>query len=151
MLPFIASAALAVAAAFLQLTDITLIGNANVNFVLATVIVLGTVHEEWMKRWILILISVFILKFSPIINWFDIVLIATLFLAIIIVDYLPWRKFINVSVAIIIGTVILNIESFSLDSFILEVFLNILTAFLVFWLLKLTYAEKIKKQENRFW
>lgn len=150
MFLFIVSTIFLAAAAFLQTTNVPLIGLVKPNLVFAILVVFAHVYKDWPRRSILILLSALILKFSPSLAWADIIFIATAFLIMALVDYLPWRRLINSIAAVIIGTVIIDALPFALTPLVIGVGMNIILAALFFLLVELVYAEEIQKQKSRF-
>ena len=149
MLLFFASIISLAIAAFLQTTNFFLIGLVKPNLVFALLVVLAHAYKDWTSRIFLILMPALILKFSPALAWIDIIFIATAFLIIALVDYLPWRRLINSVVSVIIGTVIIGIPSFAFGLIIKEVGINIMLVIIFFLLMEWTYAKKAKSQTNR--
>jgi hypothetical protein len=134
MWQFIVSLLLVAALALIQLTNWFSAANLKPNLILALLAALTLFEPNWLKRSIFIFTAVFLLKFSPTLNWLDLILI----------DNLPWLKPVNLLVAIVAGTILLNLDNFRPALVFPELIGNIFLSFLFFSLLKLIYGEKTR-------
>lgn len=112
------------------------------NLTLVLILALGVITKSWFRRIILIVIGAFFLKFSPLINLNDFLFIATVLLALAILDYLPWRKIISLGLLLGAATFVLNLQTFDFPRFLIELSLNLGFALIVVLVLKLTYAKE---------
>ncbi|KKU11917.1 MAG: hypothetical protein UX16_C0001G0013 [Parcubacteria group bacterium GW2011_GWB1_45_7] len=150
MLQFIVSVILVTVASFLQTTAAIIIkGGIKPNLIIVLLVVLACVNKGWTTRVGLILLSAFILKFSPWISWADVIFISTALLAMALVDYLPWRRGINSIIAVAAGTVILNPSFSDISSIVLEVIINTSLILIFLLVLEILYGKKKKPKENR--
>ncbi len=134
----------------MQTTQSFILGGVKPNLVLAVLAVLAVFHKKWIRRVILVMIAALIVTFSPIITWFDLIFTATILLIMAIIDFAPWRKFISIAVAVISGTLILNVVSFTPRVVLTELLMNIALATIIFSLLQLIYVEEKDAKTNRF-
>ncbi len=150
MWQFIISATIVSLTAFIQTTNLVFINGLKPDLVLIVLAILAAIHKEWKIRTPLALIAIFILKFSPMINWMDVIFAATVFMAMSLVDYLPWKKLVNIIVSIMIGTIIINASAIISVVFIEELLLNLIISLIFFLVINNLYAKIIKTQKNRF-
>jgi hypothetical protein len=151
MLQFIVNFLIIVFGALIQITNVAFISTLKPNIVLACLVAISVFQKDWIGRSILILMAEIILTFQPTFGWMDLVLISTFALTMALVDFLPWKKIINIILAVIFGTTILNITlHFSFMLFLKEAIMNTILAILVFWLIELIYAKTSTQKENRF-
>ena len=149
MLVFTVSVIALSVGAFLQTTNIFLIGLTKPDVVLALLVVIAHIHKDWTERAFLVLIPALILKFSPTLVWVDVIFIISAFFAIALVDYLPWRRAVNSMVAATIGTVAINLPSFNVGSLALELGINLVLVAIFFVIMELTYEKKTKNEKSR--
>lgn len=151
MLVFTVSVILTIAVALLQTTNWLLFGPVlKPNLILITLIILSLINESWTKRFVLILTASLILKFTPGFSLFDFVFLGAALLAIILTNSLPWQEPVNLLLATLAGTVIINLASLHFPAVIYEIILNLFLALILFTLLKLVYVPKIQLQGSRF-
>ena len=150
MFLFFVSVLTVATAALLQTTEAIAFGPIKPNLVLILIVILSSIYKDWSYRFILVLTGATILKFSELFQLSDLVLIAALLLSIVIIDYLPWRKLINIELAVILGTLILNLVVFTPTTLILETLTNVILTVAIFIIAHIIYEEEIKSQENRF-
>ncbi len=139
---FIASLIVTIGASLLQGTNLMMFGIVKPNLPLALLPVLATLDRSWIRRSILILTSALILKFSPGLEWLDIIFIGSLYIAIFLIDYLPWRQILNLVIGVMIASVMLNLISFNLLPLIYELAFNIVLASIFLGITKLIYAQR---------
>ena len=136
MFRFLTSLIIIVAASLLQISDIFIFG-IKPNILLVSLLALSIINNLWIQRIILVLSSVVVLNFYPMISFgsiFDLRLLffaAIAVLAITLIDYAPWTNLINLSLAVVLSTIILNIYNFDLTSVVLESLYNILLSLLI--------------------
>lgn len=150
MLLFFASTVAISVASFLQTTELISIGLIKPNISLVLLIVLASIYKEWNYRFVLALVAGIILKFTPSFGFGDIVFLATILLGMALLDYMPWRRLINIEASVFIGTIILNLTSIVPMRIVLEIATNAILTIIVFIIAQIIYAEEIKSQENRF-
>ena len=148
MLAFIVSALALSGAAFLQTTSVLIIGFVKPNIVLALLAVLAHEHKSWTERLFLVLIPAFVLKFSPLIGWPDVIFIVSALLTLALVDYLPWRKLLNSLSATAVGTLAVNLYSFNVTSVSIELFINLILVVFFFVVVELINEKKATKQKG---
>jgi hypothetical protein len=144
MWQFIISLLLVAALALIQLTNWFSVANLKPNLILALLASLTLFEPNWLKRSIFIFTAVFLLKFSPTLNWLDLILLLSLYLVMVLIDNLPWLKPVNLLVALVAGTILLNLDNFRPALVFPELIGNIFLSFLFFSLLKLIYGEKTR-------
>jgi len=149
LLYFVSAITLAIAA-IVQTTSIFVIFSIKPNLVFALLVLFAHIYKNWPKRALLILAPALLLKFSPTLAWIDIIFIASAFLIMALVDYFPWRRIINSVFAVVLGTVIIGIPSFSLSSIATETALNIALVLILFIPLEFIYEKEKEKQTDRF-
>lgn len=151
MLIFIVSFILTAAVALLQTTNWILFDAIiKPNLILITLIVLAPINPIWTRRALFIFTAALIVKFMPGFALFDLIFIAAAALSIILMDILPWRGPVNLSAAVVTGTVAINLPRLAFLPITYELILNLLFAFILFTLLKLVYVSQIELQRNRF-
>ena len=151
MLVFIGSFILTAIAAFVQATNWILFGSIiKPNLIFVILMILGIVNPGWIKRAILILTAALILKFTPGFSFLDLIFVGAAAASIALMDFLPWRQPINLLLAVLIGTIIINLDNLTFLPLTYELILNLLLAFVLFALLKLIHVPQIKLQRNRF-
>jgi len=150
MLLFSASTIALIVAAFLQTTEILSFNLVKPNLVLILLVVLSSVYKEWPHRFILLVIGSIILRFSQTFELSDLIPLSAMLLAIVLLDYLPWHRIINVQISVLIGTIILNLVRFVPLTLVLEVSINAILTLIIFALAQIIYAQKITSQEDRF-
>jgi len=64
---------------------------------------------------------------------------------IALTDYFPWRRAINSVFAVVVGTIIINLQFFELKELILELSINIILVILFFLMLEPLYVKENKK------
>lgn len=150
MLAFIGSLVLVVAAAFIQMTDWLVIGNTvKPDLLLAFVVVLLTVNPNWVKRLVMIAVAALVVKENPGLTSSNLIFPGTLVLSALLLDFLPWQRTITALLAVAAGTLIMNIQYFSLLPFIYELAINLIFTFTLLNLLP-THVPQIKLQRHRF-
>lgn len=139
---FIASVAFVIGASFSQLTGISLAG-IKPNLTLVLLAVLAQYHKNWFTRAVLALIAALMLAFEPSITWSDALFVASAFLTMALVDYLPWREMVNALTAVLAGTFVLHLAAFQIRLFAFEAVVNALITIVLFWLIQFMYAKEI--------
>lgn len=126
----------------LELSNSSFFFGIKPNFVLALSLAFSRVEKSWLKRLLLVLVGAFSLKFYPAVDIHNIAFAIVTFLAIVLIDYLPWRESLNIVATVALATFFLNISGFSYKVFLIETFYNVvLTA--AFWgLIKKLYDGK---------
>lgn len=151
MLLFIASFLLTIVAALIQTTNWMLFDSIlKPNLILVVLIILALVNPSWSRRAILILAAALILKFTPGINFSDLAFLGAVFSSIVLMDILPWQQPISSLLAILFGTIIINLDELTLLPLILEVVLNLFFALILLALPRFVHVPQIKLQRNRF-
>lgn len=154
MLVFIGSLVLVAISAFIQMTNWMLISAAiKPNLLFVVLVVLMTLNPNWIKRLILILVAVLIIKEIPGIlgiTLSHLIFVSAALIATILLDILPWQRTINTLVAVVAGTLIINLQYFTLLPVTFELALNLLLAFILLNLLQPINVRQIKLQRHRF-
>lgn len=151
MLAFTVSFILTIITASVQVTNwILLDAIIKPNLILVVLIILAVVNQKWIRRAILILTAALILKLTPGFSFSDLVFIGTAVASMALMDFLPWKRPINLLLAVTIGTIITDLGHLTFLPLIYELVLNLLLAFTLFALLKLVHVPQIKLQRNRF-
>jgi len=151
MLVFIGSFILTVIAASVQATNWILLGDIiKPNLIFVILMILGVMNPGWIRRAVLVLAAALILKFAPGFSFLDLTFIGAVAASMVLMDFLPWRQPINLLLAVIVGTIIINLNNLTFLPLIYELILNLLLAFVLFALLKLVHVSQIKLQRNRF-
>ena len=150
MSQFIASVFIIAITALLQTTHLIAVTGIKPNLVLIMLAILAAFHKNWLVCLSLILIATLIITFSPMITWLDVIFIAPMLFVVAVVDYAPWRKLINVLIAIVAGTLIINMVSFDFITTLKELLMNLALAGVVFPLVQLFYAEEKNTKAGRF-
>ncbi|MDP3991585.1 MAG: hypothetical protein Q8P66_01625 [Candidatus Colwellbacteria bacterium] len=151
MLVFTASLILTAVVAFIQTTNWILLGNIiKPDLILVTLVTLALINHSWIRRTALITTAALILKFTPGLALLDFIFVGAALVAILLAGFLPWRQPVSLLVAILVGTVMINVDHLSLLPLIYELILNLLLGFILFNLLKLVHVSEIKLQKSRF-
>ena len=150
MLLYIVSVITIAIAALVQTTSVFVIASIKPNLVFALLVIFAHIYKSWPKRTLLILISAFLLKFSPTLAWIDVIFIASAFFIMALVDYFPWKRIINSVFAVILGTVIIGIPTLGLSSIVTEAALNTALVLILFIPLEFVYEKEKEKQTTRF-
>lgn len=149
MLLYIVSVIILATAALIQTTSIFVIASVKPNLVFVFLVLFAHIYKSWPKRALLILVSAFLLKFSPSLAWIDVIFIAVAFLVMALVDYFPWRRIINSAFAVALGTIVIGIQVFSLSVIAAEAALNIALILILFLPLEFIYEKEKEKQKAR--
>lgn len=149
MLFLLSSVALAITS-FLQTTEFVSINSIKPNLPLIFLIVFASVYKSWLHRFTLALIAGIILKFTVVFGLTDLIFLAAVLLGMALLDYLPWRKYINIELAVLISTIIINLTSIVPSRIFLEALANAVLTIIIFAAVEFLYAKEIQTQENRF-
>jgi len=142
---FITSLALVVLAASVQLTGYSYIGGLKPNLTLILLLVLFLSYKDWLRRAIIIFIAALVLRFGPGLEIENIMFIASAILGAFLIDKIPSWKFVNLIVATVIGTLLINIIHFDFLIVLTETGYNLVIAALFFAIYKL-WQEKYERK-----
>src|SRR3989338_7685329 len=124
MLVFFTSAVAVFFGALIQNSSFAILG-VKPNFVLVVILAFGLLEKDWLKRSILVLLSMVTLIIEPGIGLETILTIIIFFFALALIDFLPWREIANSASALVIGTLLINISGFQLGVFFTESIYNL--------------------------
>ena len=125
MFRFINSLLAIASAALIQNTNLLEFWTIKPNISLIFVIIFGSLEKNFLGRLILIFTAASILKFYSGIEIQNILFIITAFGTLLLVSYLPWKKSVNILMAILIGTVTMDLINFELAVAIKELAYNL--------------------------
>ncbi|MEX2054327.1 MAG: hypothetical protein WD883_02195 [Candidatus Colwellbacteria bacterium] len=131
MLIFSTSLALIVAGALVQNSHFALWG-VKPNLVLVAIVALALFEKDWLRRTIAVLLGAALLVLEVAFGFDTIFSLGVFFIALALVDFLPWRPLLNGTVAISIATLIINLGGFQLGVFALELIYNLVILFALF-------------------
>src|SRR3989338_3422124 len=117
-----------------QLTNYAFVGPIKPDLALVLVIFLSFIYKDWIKRLILIFLAAVIFKFGVGLELGNGLFIVSSLIGIITAEKLPGSLALNFIVGISIATLVMNITSFHVTTFLLELTYN-LSALLVYYLI----------------
>ena len=149
MLLYIASLITLAIAAIIQTTDALVIISTKPNLVFVFLVLFAHIYKSWQKRTLLILVPAFFLKFSPTLTWIVIIFIAVAFFIMALVDYFPWKHIISSIFAVALGTIVICMQAFSVNSIAIEIAFNVDLILIFFIPLQFIYEKEKEKQKTR--
>lgn len=132
MFRFILSVILVAFAALAQLTNYVFVGSIKPNFALVIILLFSLVYKDWLRRAIFIFLAALFLKFGSGVEIQNILFIISSFLGIFMLDKIPSIKLVNLILAVIAGTLTVNIINFEVWRVIMETFYNLAIALSLF-------------------
>ncbi len=136
MFRFIVSIIVIVLGALTQFTSVASIYGVKPNIVLILLLIFSSTYTNWLERSILIFISALMLKFGSGLETQNILFIVSSCVGVMITDKFPFPKLINLTLALLTATFIINILDFEFWRVILEFSYNILIILLSFGIYK---------------
>lgn len=124
MLVFFTSALVVVLGALIQNSNFAILG-VKPNLVLVVILAFGLLDKDWLKRSILVLLAIVTLIIEPAMSMETVLVTAIFFLVLALGDFLPWRDIANSAFALVIGTLLININGFQLGIFFKEAAYNL--------------------------
>ncbi len=127
-----------------QLTSLPLIASVKPDIVLLAILAMSAYDKHWTRRLSWLIVAVAILKFSPGIDWRLILFTASSLFGMILVDYLPWKRFISFLVALTISGYVANFGFFGFQwgAVFREIIWDLMIGIIVFGLIFVFYAKK---------
>ncbi len=95
------------------------------NLVLAVIVAFSLIDKDWLKRSVAALLGAALLILEPSLGFETLFLLSILFLAMILVDILPWQPLLNGLAALIICVLTISINGFQLNVFLTELILDV--------------------------
>ena len=124
MLEFFTSAVAVVLGALIQNSSFAILG-VKPNLVLVVILAFGLLEKDWLKRSVLVLLSIATLIIEPGMGLETIFTVSIFFFTLTLIDFLPWREIANSASALAIGTLLIDINGFQLGVFFMEVVYNL--------------------------
>ena len=124
MLIFLSSLGAVVLGAIIQNSNFAILG-VKPNFVLVIILAFGLLESDWLKRFILVLLAIATLIIEPNIG-IETILAALIFvIALILLDFLPWKGVANSALDLTICTLLINLNVFRFGVFFTEAIYNL--------------------------
>ncbi len=130
-LRFVLSVVLVALAGLFQTANIDILG-IKPDIILPAVLLAALANKDWWKRIILVLTAALVIQYYPGLDSGTILFIIAALAGIIAIDFIPTEHFINFLVAVVLGTLIINLANFILAAFFLELIYNLLFALVIF-------------------
>ena len=111
MLVFCTSLVAVFLSAFIQNSNFAILG-VKPNLVLVVILAFGLLEKDWLKRAILVLLAIATLIIEPGLGLKTILIMSIFFLALALIDFLPWREIANSASALVIGTLLIDVGGF---------------------------------------
>lgn len=146
MFRFIISIVFVGFAALTQLTSYAFIGSVKPNLTLVVLLVLSLIYNDWFRRAVLIFLAALFLKFGPGVEAQNVMFIIGALFGIFVIDKIPSVKFVNLLLAVIVGTLTINIINFEIWTALMETLYNLVIAFSLFIIYRLWLG---KYEKNR--
>src|SRR3989338_1004781 len=146
MFRFIPSIVLVVFASLTQLNSYAFVGSLKPDFTLVVLLLLSFVYKDWLRRATLIFLAALILKFGPGVEVQNVLFIIGTLLGIFVIDKVPSTKLINLILAVIVGTLTVNIINFEVRTVLVETLYNLIVALLLFTIYRLWIGKYEKNQ-----
>ncbi len=146
MFRFIISIVLIAFASFTQLTSYAFVGSLKPNFALVLLFIFSLIYKDWLRRAILIFLAALLLKFGPGVEVQNVLFIIGALLGIFVIDKIPSIKFVNLILAVIVGTLTVNIINFEVGAVLTEALYNLIFALLFFTVYRLWLGKYEKNQ-----
>ena len=124
MLVFFTSLGAVFLGALIQNSSFAILG-VKPNLVLVVILAFGLLEKDWLKRSILVLLGMATLIIEPSLGLKTMLTMAIFFLALALIDFLPWKEIANSASALSIGTLLINISGFQLGVFFMEAAYNL--------------------------
>lgn len=126
-------------------------GDVKPNLVLVLLLFFGGIYTSWYERIAAISIAAFSVKFFSGIGLPDVGFLAAAFLGMGLLDMLPWRRWMNYSLAVCCATVIMHLSFGTFELFMPELVRNVVMAGVVHIAFDPFYAkEKRKRSRSSF-
>ena len=90
------------------------------NLIMALLIAYALVEKDWWRRIAILLFSNIALMFGPTFNLQSVYWIAIMFLIVALLDYLPWNSAANTGASLIVGILLINLESLQIPVVVME-------------------------------
>ena len=124
MLVFCTSLVAVFLSAFIQNSNFAILG-VKPNLVLVVILAFGLLEKDWLKRAILVLLAIATLIIEPGLGLKTILIMSIFFLALALIDFLPWREIANSASALVIGTLLIDVGGFQFNVFLMEALYNL--------------------------
>ncbi len=131
-------------ASFVQLTNAAFFNAVKPDLALALLLAMAAYDKRWERRISWLIVAALILKFMPQFDIQALFFVLAALIGMLIIDYLPWRHWIGVVVAVIAGTLVVNFKLFGLEwgATFTEMLYNVPLALLLTYLASLAYGKK---------
>lgn len=146
MFRFITSLALVILTASVQLTSYSYVGGLKPNFTFVLLLVLFLFYKDLLRRAIVIFIAALILRFGAGLEIENMMFIIASILGALLIDKIPSWKLVNVLIAAVLGTFLINIIHFDFGTVLTETGYNLVIAALFFSIYKLWQGKYEKEQ-----
>lgn len=127
-----------------QLTSLPFIASVKPDVVLVVLLAMSVYDKSWTRRLAWLIVASAILKFLPGTDWRLALFAASSLFGMILVDYLPWKRFISFLIALAVSGYIVNFRLFGLqwNAVFREVILDLVIGSIIFGLASVFYAKK---------
>jgi len=142
MLIFSTSLFLVVSGALIQNSHFVLWG-VKPNIVLTAIVAAAIFEKDWLRRSIVVLLGASLLALEPSFGFETLFALAIFFLALALVDFLPWQRLPNGLVAIAIASLAINLNGFQLGVFTIELIYNLILFLLLFALFESWSTKRV--------
>jgi len=125
MLLFISSFLLIWVFSLSQLNQLFAIQGIQPNISLAILVVYAFMEKDWLRRSALVLLTIFLLNFSPTLGLEAIFTMIVLFIVLTLVDYFKWQPTLSAVIIVLIATILLNAFSIRPGVILIESIYNV--------------------------
>ena len=131
-------------ASFVQLTNAVFFNAVKPDLALVLVLAMAAYDKRWERRISWLIVATFILKFMPQFDIQALFFVLAALSGMLLIDYLPWQRLIEVAVAVAVGTLVVNFKLFGPEwgATFTEMLFNIPLALLLTYLASLAYGKK---------